>query len=71
VGPGLASSGQSNIDVLPAEALNATTNTLSHLFLMGFMVSLGYKLAMLGVNLVRPVVVRIEGKRLNGQTQEK
>lgn len=50
------------VEVFPAEVINATTNTLAHLFLMGFIVSVGAKIAALGTNLVRPINVKIDKK---------
>lgn len=47
------------IDILPADMINPTTNILAHLFLMGFMVSIGYRVSMLGVQILRPVVVKV------------
>lgn len=53
-----------DIEIFPAEILNGTTNILAHLFLMSFIVTVGYKIAMLGVNLVRPVIVKVEGAKI-------
>jgi len=50
------------IEIFPAEVLNSTTNTIAHLFLMGFLAGTGQKIASLGVNLVRPIVVKMEKK---------
>lgn len=45
-------------ELIPASVLNDTSNVIAHLLLMGFMVSVGSKIASLGVNLVRPIVVK-------------
>lgn len=50
------------IEIFPGDVLNDTSNTLAHLFLMGFMVSVGYKIASLGINLLRPIIVKMEKK---------
>lgn len=49
-------------ELVPAETLNKTSNIFAHIFLMGFLASIGYKLAALGVQLVRPIVVKIKEK---------
>lgn len=38
--------------------LGRLINTSMHVVLMGFIVSIGYKLASLGTNLIRPIVVK-------------
>lgn len=50
------------VEVFPADMLNSTTNTLAHLFLMGFIASVGTKIASLGTNLVRPIIVKVDKK---------
>lgn len=54
------------IEIFPAEVLNSTTNTLFYLLFMGFLVTVGAKVATLGINLVRPIIVKVEGKRIDG-----
>ena len=51
-----------DVEIFPAAILNSTTNTLAHLLLMGFVVSVGYRVAMIGVNLLRPIVVKMTTK---------
>lgn len=46
------------MDLVPGDMLNQTSNLFAHLFLMGFLASIGEKLASLGVQLVRPIVVK-------------
>lgn len=46
-------------ELIPAEMLNETTNVFAHLFLMGFIASVGYKIATLGTQLIRPIVVKM------------
>ncbi len=65
MGPEFAAAGQTaNVELFPAQILNSTTNTLAHLFLMGFIVTVGGKIAMLGVNLLRPIIVKIDEKKI-------
>lgn len=49
-------------ELIPAEMLNDTTNIFAHLFLMGFIASVGYKIASLGTQLIRPIVVKMKAK---------
>ena len=42
--------------------LNDTTNLFVHLFLVGFFVNVGAKIATLGIELLRPVVVKLKEK---------
>ena len=55
------------IEILPAEVLNSTSNTLAHLLLMGFLSSIGSKIAFLGVNLVRPIVIKLKDQTLEAE----
>jgi len=59
-----------NLDLLSAKDLNSTANSLAHLFLMGFIVSTGYKLATLGVNMVRPIIVKVGDKKILSATEK-
>lgn len=45
-------------ELIPADMINQVGNMTVHLFLMGFLVSVGYKIASLGVQLLRPIVVK-------------
>lgn len=47
------------LDILSPEVLNKTLNLSSHFFLMSFLLGFGYKLASLGVSLVRPINVKL------------
>ncbi len=53
------------VELFPADTLNAPANTTAHLFLMGFMVTAGGKIASLGTYLLRPIVIK--AKEDNGQ----
>ncbi|KKR72710.1 MAG: hypothetical protein UU81_C0010G0056 [Microgenomates group bacterium GW2011_GWC1_41_8] len=48
-----------NTDLASSEVLSDSFNLLIHMFLMGFLVNVGTKLATLGGNLVRPIVVKV------------
>lgn len=44
-------------EIIPASMLNESANIFAHVFLMGFILNLGYKLASLGIALLRPIQV--------------
>lgn len=56
--------GDAELELMSATDLNKTTNTFAHLFLMGFIASAGFKVATLGTNLIRPIVVRVNDQKL-------
>ncbi len=47
-------------ELFPAQATNFIINLTLHLLLLGFLVTIGYKLAALGVLLLRPVNVKLK-----------
>ncbi|MBI2034499.1 MAG: hypothetical protein HYT11_02080 [Candidatus Levybacteria bacterium] len=47
-------------ELISSETINQTLNLSAHFFLMSFVMTFGYKLASLGVMLVRPVVVKLK-----------
>lgn len=49
-------------EIISGELINETSNLFIHLFLMGFVASIGYRLSTLGVQMVRPVVVKLKAK---------
>lgn len=51
-------------EIISPELLNDSSNIFAHLFLMGFIASVGFKLASLGVMLVRPIVVKLKAKEI-------
>lgn len=55
------------IEILPAEILNQTSNVFGHLILMGFIASIGYKVAGLGVLMIRPIVVKLKEDKVPTQ----
>lgn len=50
---------QPKIDILPPEVLNQTLNMTTHFFLMSFILGFGYKLSSLGIQLLRPINVKL------------
>lgn len=50
--------GAKPVELVSADMLNQTSNVFAHLFLMGFLASIGEKLASLGIQLLRPIVVK-------------
>ena len=53
---------KSKTELISGAMLNETANITAHFFLMSFFISFGYKIASLGVSLVRQVVVNYKVK---------
>lgn len=51
------------MEVIPGDTLNQTTNLFAHVILMGFVASIGYKIAGLGVLMLRPIVVKLKEQK--------
>ncbi len=49
-------------DIIPAALLNDTSNLFAHVFLMSFLAGIGFKLASLGIQLLRPIVIKLKAK---------
>lgn len=49
-------------EILSSELLNSTSNLVAHIILMGFIVNIGYKVAMLGVEMNRTVIVNVRNQ---------
>lgn len=47
-------------DLIPPEVLNQTLNLSTQFFLMTFILGFGYKLASLGIQLLRPINVKLK-----------
>lgn len=47
------------IELIPASALDQVSNLSIHLILMTFVAGIGYKLALLGVQLLRPIQIKV------------
>lgn len=50
-------------EIIPASLINDSANLFTHVFLMGFIASIGYKLASLGIQLLRPIQVKLNGAK--------
>lgn len=55
-------------EIIPASLLNDSSNIFAHLLLMGFIGSVGYKIASLGVQLTRPIVVKLKTQEATPKT---
>ena len=64
-----ASASAKPTEILSADMINQTSNVFAHLFLMGFVASIGHKLAGLGVMLLRPVEVKVRTKEIPVDTK--
>lgn len=49
---------QQQAELLPANILNDTSNIFAHLIFMGFFVTVGFRVSMIGVNLLRPYRIK-------------
>lgn len=47
-------------ELFPSSALNFTFNLTLHLLLLGFFVTIGYKISQLGIQLLRPINVQLK-----------
>lgn len=56
--------GTKPVELVSARELNQTTNLTFHLLLMGFLAGAGQKIASLGVQLIRPIVVKLKEEKL-------
>ena len=52
--------------ILAPEVLNDSSNIIAHLILMGFVVNVGFKVAMLGVETNREVQVKVTKNAITG-----
>lgn len=58
-------------EIISGDMLNDYSNIVAHLMLMGFLATIGFKLASLGISLIRPIVVRLKLKEVTFTEQEK
>ncbi|KKS77677.1 MAG: hypothetical protein UV74_C0013G0136 [Candidatus Woesebacteria bacterium GW2011_GWB1_43_14] len=63
---GLPTAGNAKAEIIPSYVLNDSLNLFAHLFLMGFVAGIGNKLANIGTNLVRPIIVKTKEAKANG-----
>jgi hypothetical protein len=47
------------VEIIPSDMLNLSSNLFAHLMLMGFIASIGAKIAMLGTQMIRPITVKL------------
>jgi hypothetical protein len=52
-------------ELIAADIINQPTNIIAHLLFMGFVATVGFKIAQLGIMLVRPIKVKLIGKAVN------
>jgi hypothetical protein len=64
------SSPSPKIELFPAAMLNTILNTVGHVIFMGFIASVGFRIASIGTMLARPIVVKIHSKKEAIQTPE-
>lgn len=62
IAPTLTSSPDLSQELVSPEMINGPLNLSAHLLLMGFISSIGFKIASLGVMLIRPIVVKLKEK---------
>jgi hypothetical protein len=58
VGQNLPSAQNPKIEIISKDMLNGPLNLTAELFLMGFLVNVGFRIASLGTQLVRPIKVQ-------------
>lgn len=46
-------------EIVPASLLNESGNIIAYLILMGFVVNIGFKIASLGTQMARPIIVKL------------
>lgn len=54
---------ESKVELLPSAMINEIANVTGHVVLMSFMGGVGFKLASLGIQLLRPIEVRVSAKK--------
>ena len=59
------------MELVPSNTINQTLNLSAHFFLMSFVMTFGYKLASLGVMLIRPVVVKLKEAKVPNNIPQK
>lgn len=51
-----------SIELIPATTVNLFANLFAHITLMGFIGGVGYKISLLGAQLIRPIDVYLQAK---------
>jgi len=57
-----------SLNIIPPGVLDNALNLSAHFFLMTFIGGFGHKLAMIGVNLIRPIVIKTGDKIIPTET---
>lgn len=57
--PGDSQPASSSVELFSASDMNNIANLSIHFILMGFLVSVGYKIASLGIQMLRPIEVQL------------
>ncbi|OGM26327.1 hypothetical protein A2962_05230 [Candidatus Woesebacteria bacterium RIFCSPLOWO2_01_FULL_39_61] len=65
----LKSEGKLTTELVGAEILNAPLNLVAHVFLVSFFLNLGFKVASLGVQFVRPIKVNLKEEKYDKGSQ--
>ncbi|GEM_PF-1263392 len=52
------------IQVVPQETLNEALDTIAYYFLMSFVMGFGFKVSLIGVQLLRPIEVKLKTKEV-------
>lgn len=60
--PNIPTNAEKPLELIPTSAFNKTLNMSINLFLMGFVLSFGFKVASLGIMLLRPITVKVASK---------
>lgn len=53
------------MELISSDMINTTSNIFAYIFLMGFLVTVGFKIASIGAMLVRPIVVHLKSKDIS------
>lgn len=55
-------SANKGLEIFPSSTLSEVANLTAQILLMGFFLNVGYKISLLGVQLVRPIQVKVKGE---------
>lgn len=58
------STSENKVEIISSDMVNFSSNIFAHLMLMGFLATIGFKIASLGIMLIRPVVVHLKAKEI-------
>lgn len=56
------------LEIISGDMINGSANIFAHVAFMGFILTAGYNIALLGVNLLRPIVVKTSQKSVSFET---